>query len=136
MAESLSNVSEKAGFPPGSLVHVGDAHESVTRMSVIDYSRESVEELDIQSIDEILKYKDSDSVTWVNIEGLANVDIVQHVGAMFDIHQLVLENLCFYVQGEKGRSFCIGTATDQNQQGPFKKSGVGLPHICGTGYYC
>ncbi len=60
---------------------------------MIDYSRESVEELDIQSIDEILKYKDSDSVTWVNIEGLANVDIVQRVGAMFDIHQLVLEDI-------------------------------------------
>ena len=93
MIESLKNSSEKSGLPPGSLVHVGAALETVTRMSVIDYSKENIEEQQIQSVDEILKYKDSDTVTWVIIEGLTNVEVVESIGAMFDIHQLVLEDI-------------------------------------------
>ncbi|MBT8150243.1 MAG: magnesium/cobalt transporter CorA, partial [Gammaproteobacteria bacterium] len=93
MTDSLSNLSEKSGFPPGSLIHVGDVLESTTRMSVIDYSKENIEERQIQSVDEILKYKDSNTVTWVIIEGLANVAIVERIGALFGIHQLVLEDV-------------------------------------------
>jgi len=93
MVESLSALSEKSGLPPGSLIHVGDVRETVTQMSVIDYCAENVEQHNIQSIDEILKYKESDTVTWVIIEGLTNVDIVERIGTMFDIHQLVLEDI-------------------------------------------
>lgn len=93
MAESLSTASEKSGLPPGSLIHVGDVLETVTGMSVIDYSKDHIEEQMIQSIDEILKYKDSDTVTWVIIEGLTNVDIVERIGTIFGIHQLVLEDI-------------------------------------------
>ncbi len=93
MTESLSTTSEKSGLPPGSLIHVGDVLETVTRMSVIDYSKEKIEEKKIQSVDEILKYKDSDTVTLVIIEGLSNVDIVECIGRMFGIHQLVLEDI-------------------------------------------
>ncbi len=93
MTESLNAVSEKSGLPPGSLIHVGDVLETVTRMSVIDYGTENFEEKKIQSIEEILKYKDSDTVTWVIVEGLTNVDIVERIGAMFEIHQLVLEDI-------------------------------------------
>jgi magnesium transporter len=93
MTKTLRNVSEKLGMPPGSLVHVGEVHTPVTRMTVIDYSKENVVEKEIQSIDEILEYKDSDTVTWVIIEGLADVDVVERIGEMFGIHQLVLEDL-------------------------------------------
>jgi len=93
MTESLHSASDKSGLPPGTLIHIGDVLETATRMSVIDYSTEKFEETKIQSIEEILKYKDSNTVTWVIIEGLANVDIVERIGAMFDIHQLVLEDI-------------------------------------------
>jgi magnesium transporter len=43
MAESLRNTSKKTGLPPGSLIHVGDILEPATRMSVINYSTESIE---------------------------------------------------------------------------------------------
>lgn len=93
MTESLRNSSEKSGLPPGTLVHVGDVLETVTRMSVIDYSKENIEEQQIQSVDEVLKYKDSETVTWVIIEGLADVGVVERIGALFNVHQLVLEDI-------------------------------------------
>lgn len=70
MNESLQTPSGKSGLPPGALVHVGDVLETVTGMSVIDYSKDSFAEHKIHSIDEILKYRESASVTWVIVEGL------------------------------------------------------------------
>ncbi len=93
MNTSLSNASQKLGLPPGSLIHVGEVHHTETRMTIVDYSKENVDEKQIQSIDEILSYKDSDTITWVIIEGLTNVDIVEKIGNIFDIHQLVLEDI-------------------------------------------
>ena len=93
MTESARNISDKVGLPPGSLIHIGDVLTTMTRMSVIDYTKENVEERQIQSIAELLPYKESETVTWVVIEGLANVEIVEQIGAMFGIHQLVLEDI-------------------------------------------
>lgn len=93
MAESLSTAAEKSGMPPGSLVHVGTVHEQASIITVIDYSKDYIEQVRISSIDEILKYKESPTVTWVIIEGLKNTEIVENIGSMFDIHQLVLEDI-------------------------------------------
>ena len=62
-------------------------------MSLIDYSNGHLEEREIHSIDEILNYKDSDSITWVTIEGLAKIEVVKRIGEIMDIHHLVLEDI-------------------------------------------
>ncbi|SIS69023.1 magnesium/cobalt transporter CorA [Neptunomonas antarctica] len=93
MSESFSSASKKVGLPPGSLVHVGRVLEPVTRITVVDYSKDHVVEHPVLSIDEVLQYKESDSVTWVIVEGLANVDVVDDVGKIFGIHSLVLEDI-------------------------------------------
>ncbi len=93
MSGSISRASGKSGFPPGSLIHVGDVRESITRISVIDYSKDAVTEQEIKSLDEILQYKETSTVTWVVIEGLTNVELVEKIGALFAIHPLVLEDI-------------------------------------------
>lgn len=93
MNESLCTPSGKLGLPPGSLVHVGEVLEPDGSLSMIDYSREKMEEQKIHSIEEIIPYKDSDSVTWIIVEGLQNVAVVQRIGEIFGIHQLVLEDI-------------------------------------------
>lgn len=93
MQESFVKISDKAGLPPGSLVHVGDVLESRARVSLIDYSPRNFEEKQVHSIDEILDYKDRKTITWVIIEGLADVEIVGEIGKMFGIHPLVLEDI-------------------------------------------
>ncbi|WP_372880114.1 magnesium/cobalt transporter CorA [Psychromonas sp.] len=93
MIESMRTPSEKRGLPPGSLIHVGDVLESKTSISLIDYNKDKINELEIQSVKEILEYKDNDSVTWVIIEGLTNVSLIEQIGAAFGIHHLVLEDI-------------------------------------------
>lgn len=93
MAESLLNASEKSGLPPGSLVHVGAVHEEETHIFVIDYNKSSIEEKKITSIEEVLPYRDRESITWVMIKGLKNIEIFDQLGHHFNIHPLVLEDI-------------------------------------------
>ena len=93
MQESLSNTSDKIGLPPGSLVHVGSAAALETTISLIDYSKDRIEEQPIGSADELKPYQARDTVTWVNIEGLADVKLIESVGQLFNIHPLVLEDI-------------------------------------------
>ena len=91
--ESLSSASAKAGLPPGSLIHVGEVPQSETRISVIDYNKQGVHEAVIESVDEIAKYQEKESITWVNVEGLKNVAMIEDIGVQFNIHPLVLEDI-------------------------------------------
>lgn len=92
-ARARGYASDKTGLPPGSLVHVGNVLVEETRISVVDYSKDTVTETQISSIDGLLPYRQSDTVTWVIVEGLANVGVVENIGEMFGIHQLVLEDI-------------------------------------------
>jgi magnesium transporter len=93
MATSLKYTSEKTGLGPGSLIHVGDVHHTDTRITLIDYSTTHYEERAVGSLDEILAYRDKESVTWVIVEGLSNASIIESIGNYFNIHALVLEDI-------------------------------------------
>jgi magnesium transporter len=93
MPESLSNTSDKIGMPPGSLVHVGNVIEPETTISLIDYSKASIEEQQIHAAEELTPYKATETVTWVNIEGLVDTRLIESVGTLFNIHPLVLEDI-------------------------------------------
>jgi magnesium transporter len=93
MSKSLKYASEKAGLEPGSLVHVGDVFHPQTRMTVIDYGKDHYEEHQLSGLDDIRKSRNSNSITWVIIEGLADAEIVESIGEHFNIHPLVLEDI-------------------------------------------
>lgn len=93
MQESLSSASDKSGLPPGSLVHVGDVLVDETTISIIDYSRDQLNEEELSLVADLGKYKNSGTLTWVIVEGLANVELVEQIGKLFGVHSLVLEDI-------------------------------------------
>jgi len=93
MSESLSSASKKSGLAPGTLVHVGEVHEHEHSIMMMNYNSTKLEKCTINSIEELLPYKTTDSVTWVIIDGLKDIAIVDAIGQHFDIHPLVLEDI-------------------------------------------
>lgn len=87
------NLSKKVGMAPGVLIHVGDILEQETTLSLINYNQDNIEKKQIFNIDELIEYKDKKSITWVNIEGLQNVSLIESIGKTFNIHTLVLEDI-------------------------------------------
>ena len=85
--------SQKAGLPPGSLVYVGEERTDPVRISVIDYNETHLHEAEVQTIEECLSFKDTDTVTWIHIEGIHETSVIESIGNHFGINALVLEDL-------------------------------------------
>lgn len=92
-------------MPPGSLVHIGDVADAESKMSVIDYSKEAIEEQAIQSVDEILPYIGKNTITWLHVEGLKDVKLIESIGGVLNIHPLVLEDILNTHQRPKFEEF-------------------------------
>ncbi len=105
MSESLSSAAEKSGLPPGSLVHVGEVHKHKHKISVINYNKSTLEKHTVKSIAKLLSYKTTDTITWVIVDGLKDVGIIDDIGQHFDIHALVLEDILNTHQRPKFEEF-------------------------------
>lgn len=81
------------GQSPGSLVFVGSRKVETVDMRVIDYEPASVTDQPLADIRDGMRFKDSDSVSWVNVNGLHNETLIGDIGKVFGIHPLVLEDI-------------------------------------------
>ncbi len=93
--------SKKAGLPPGSVVYTGEQKVDTVRMTVIDYDGEQVQERQIDSIEEVFAYKATPSVTWINIDGLHDVSVIEKMGKQYDLHPLIQEDIVSTAQRPK-----------------------------------
>ncbi len=105
MSNSLSSASEKSGLPPGFLVHVGKVHPHENTITVVNYNKTSLEKSTVNSIEEVLTYRNTDSITWVMIEGLKDIATIDAIGKHFKIHALVLEDILNTHQRPKFEEF-------------------------------
>jgi magnesium transporter len=105
MAATLKKRSQKAGLPPGSLVHIGEQKSERTRVFLMDYNEERLEEKEITDIDSCAIYKDQSSVTWINVIGLHQVEVLEKLNACFGLHPLVLEDILNTEQRPKLEDF-------------------------------
>ncbi len=84
--------SEKKGLPPGSLVSVSDETNSNTVMKVFSYNNESYEELTATRFEDLPDTGDG-KVTWIDADGLADVELIKALGERFGLHALLLEDI-------------------------------------------
>ena len=84
--------SEKKGLPPGSLVSVSDETNSNTVMKVFSYNNESYEELTATRFEDLPDTGDG-KVTWIDADGLADVELIKALGERFGLHALLLLSL-------------------------------------------
>jgi magnesium transporter len=81
------------GTPPGTLrPHDAPSAHEVT-VTLMDYTPESVLEKPLASIEEAFPYRDSSSVTWINVNGLQDAELLQKLGSHFGLHPLALEDV-------------------------------------------
>lgn len=93
MPRFIKKVSKKAGLSPGALVHIGKKKVEKTRIRIIDYDESQLEEKEAKTIEECFPFKDKPTVTWINIDGLHEVEIIEKIGKYYDVHPLVLEDI-------------------------------------------
>jgi magnesium transporter len=93
--------SEKTGLPPGTLMYVGDKKTEKTRITVIDYDAAGFIEKEAASVEECFPFKETATVTWINVDGVHDASVIEKLGGRFDIHPLVLEDIMTTTQRPK-----------------------------------
>lgn len=93
MVKLFHKVSKKAGLVPGSPVFIGEQKAEDIRIMLIDYDGETFEMQEHVKVEECFPYKDKSTVTWINVDGLHDVNIIQEIGHGFGWHPLVVEDI-------------------------------------------
>ncbi len=85
--------SKSAGLPPGTLIHIGEKKLEAPRITVIDYDEQSFQEKQVKEIEECFEFKTSPTVTWINIDGIHDINTIEKIGSRYDLHPLTLEDI-------------------------------------------
>jgi magnesium transporter len=105
MPRFTKRVSQRAGLPPGSLTHVGDRKVEQVRIRVIDYDEHQLQEREVDTVEECYSFKETPSVSWINIDGIHDIEVIEKIGQHFDIHPLVLADIMNTGQRPKMEDF-------------------------------
>jgi magnesium transporter len=97
--------STKTGLPPGVLIHIGEKKAEKVSINILDYDEVHFEEKAVKTIEECFPFKDKPTTTWINIDGLHQVEIVEKIGKNFDFHPLLLEDILNTEQRPKIEDF-------------------------------
>ncbi len=93
MANSSKKRSAKSGLPPGALVHIGERHAERAKILLCEYDESRYEEKAINNLEGLKTPGDLQTVTWVHIDGLQDVHLLERMGACFGLHPLILEDI-------------------------------------------
>ncbi len=105
MARKMERISRKSGLSPGTLVHIGDRKIEKPKISIIDFSEKELQEREVKKLEECFPYRDKRTVTWINVDGLHELDLIESLGRHFKIHPLVLEDIVNTGQRPKMEGF-------------------------------
>jgi magnesium transporter len=92
MRRFVKNRSRKAGLPPGSLVHIGEKKSETTRLTRMDYDEQSVTEPAVAG-PEACRPPPGAGVSWINVVGVHDADVLDRIGEVFSLHPLVREDI-------------------------------------------
>jgi magnesium transporter len=93
MAKLFKPRSKKAGMPPGTLIHIGEKKIDTEKIFIMDYDENSFHEQKVEKVTDCFKYKLKPSVTWIDIEGLSNISLLEELGKNYGLHPLVMEDI-------------------------------------------
>ncbi|MBW3542447.1 MAG: magnesium/cobalt transporter CorA [Planctomycetes bacterium] len=81
----------KPGAAPGTVRVHPDSPKPVVH--IIAYGPEQFEERDLENLDELPALLERFAVTWIDVSGLGDADIIRGLGEKFGLHPLALEDV-------------------------------------------
>jgi magnesium transporter len=64
-----------------------------------------LEEKEAKEVEECFPFKDKPTVTWINIDGIQRIDVIEKIGKYFNLHPLALEDIVNTGQRPKMEDF-------------------------------
>ncbi|NNM06552.1 MAG: magnesium/cobalt transporter CorA [Gemmatimonadetes bacterium] len=84
---------KKPGAAPGTLVYTGPERSEPVAVHLIEYDEEDLEERALRTDASFQEFAANDRLTWINVDGLDDLDLTRAIGSAFQLHPLVQEDL-------------------------------------------
>jgi len=83
---------KNAGQAPGELVENNSVKGNVT-INVMEYDNDFFKEWQITNIDDCKTFTSSQTIKWIDVDGIHDIAVVEKIGKIFNIHPLTLEDI-------------------------------------------
>lgn len=94
---------KKAGTAPGTLIYTGLHRDIKPEITVINYNKDAHSEIKIETKD--INGLSADGITWINIDGLTDISLIEEIGKKYSLHPLVMEDILSINQRPKVEFF-------------------------------
>ncbi len=78
---------------PGQVTYTGKKASTVTKLEIIDYSKDHYKRIDTENIEDAFEFETSEHVTWINVNGLNNTKEIERLGDYYSLHPLIQEDI-------------------------------------------
>jgi magnesium transporter len=92
MKKLIKRQRKQPGLSPGTLVHIGERKSDDTRFTVYRYDEHTAESISCDTVDR-LPEPDPSSITWILVDGIHDIAIVDAIGKRYNLHPLILEDI-------------------------------------------
>jgi len=93
MSRFIKKKKEEIGLSPYALVFRGQKKTDKTVLRAMDFDLEDVTEQELKSTDDLLSRKKSKKLTWLNIDGLDNPELMENLAHVFKIEQNIFSDV-------------------------------------------
>ena len=92
MARILRKNKHEIGLSPDELHFIGDQKVDHVLLRIIDYDGNNLEEVELETVEDALKYRQRESITWLNIDGVHDKAIMKQIAHEFMLDELMLSD--------------------------------------------
>jgi magnesium transporter len=75
------------------MIYLGEAKAEKVTLSVIEYNEDEYMIKELRQVEEVIPFRDSPPVTWLNVVGLQDTKVLERLGEIFNLHPLILEDI-------------------------------------------
>lgn len=91
--EQSNNEAHVSDSPSSAPPLAGEKLADKPKITVIDYDEQHYHEAEAKAVDDCFVFREKPSVTWINIDGLHQSEVLEKLGSCYGIHPLVLEDI-------------------------------------------
>ncbi|MBI4666844.1 MAG: magnesium/cobalt transporter CorA [Nitrospinae bacterium] len=92
--------AKKSGMPPGTLLAAEEfveetpqAEFEASRITILEYDEKYFHAEQTYSVDVLPRFRDSATITWINMDAISDARTLERIGAVFNLHPLTLEDI-------------------------------------------
>lgn len=83
----------KIGMPPGTIIYTGEKNDFDIKLELYSFNNKILDKKKLNHLDDFSFIKNNNRFNWLNVKGIHNIDFIKKVGELFNIDNLILEDL-------------------------------------------